>query len=178
MSRGFEVITKYQDKGINLPERQTKNAAGYDFEAAEDFILPSIWKLNFIKILWNLWHQKENETVTIENAQKELKPLLIPTGVKAFMGENEYLLLANRSSNPLKRRMILPNGVGIIDADYYNNPSNEGAIFFQMLNFGITDIHISKGERIGQGIFMPFLTVDNEKDIKKTRDGGFGSTKK
>ena len=42
--RGFEVTTAYQDKAINLPKRATKNAAGYDFEAAEDIVIPAVWK--------------------------------------------------------------------------------------------------------------------------------------
>lgn len=178
MSRGFEVIKKYADQDINLPERQTKHAAGYDFEASEDFVLPSIWKLNFIKILREIRKAENSSDEEIDLADKDLKPLLIPTGIKAYMEDDEYLMLANRSSNPLKRRMVLPNGVGIIDADYYNNPANEGAIYFQMINYGLRDLKIKKGERIGQGIFMKYLTADNEKEVTKSREGGFGSTKK
>ncbi len=51
----------------------------------------------------------------------------------------------------------MPNSVGIVDADYYNNDANEGEIFFQFINFGIKDVHIKKGERIGQGIFVTLL---------------------
>ncbi len=69
------------------------------------------------------------------------------------MGEDEFLQLANRSSNPLKRFLVLTNGVGVIDSDYYNNPDNEGHIMFQFTNFGFADVTIHKGERIGQGIF-------------------------
>lgn len=178
VKRGFEVVSSKSDQQINLPVRQTKNAAGYDFECAEDFILPSIWKLNFIKIFRLLHQEKEITTTDLMQANKILKPLLVPTGIKAYMQANEFLLLANRSSNPLKRRLVLPNGVGIVDADYYNNSGNEGEIFFQLLNFGVTDVHIKKGERIGQGIFVPFLTTDNETLPQNERSGGFGSTKK
>lgn len=178
VKRGFEVVSSKSDQQINLPVRQTKNAAGYDFECAEDFILPSIWKLNFIKIFRLLHHEKEINMTDLIQANKILKPLLVPTGIKAYMQSNEFLLLANRSSNPLKRRLVLPNGVGIVDADYYNNSGNEGEIFFQLLNFGVTDVHIKKGERIGQGIFVPFLTTDNETLPQNERSGGFGSTKK
>ena len=45
--RGFEIISSYQDKGINIPKRSTKHSAGYDFEAAETIVLPSIWKMIF-----------------------------------------------------------------------------------------------------------------------------------
>lgn len=94
------------------------------------------------------------------------------------MQPDEVLMLFNRSSGPLKRRLILPNGVGIIDADYYNNPANEGEIFVQLLNYGLFDYHVKKGERIAQGIFMPYLTADDESMPKNDRAGGFGSTKK
>lgn len=49
-TRGFEVVAKYQDKNINLPRRQTLASAGYDIEAAEDITIPSIWRLNFVRI--------------------------------------------------------------------------------------------------------------------------------
>ena len=38
--RGFEIAKGFEDKGINLPVRKTKNSAGYDIEAAEDTIVP------------------------------------------------------------------------------------------------------------------------------------------
>ena len=67
--------------------------------------------------------------------------------------------------------------MGIIDADYVDNDKNEGEIFIQMTNWGLRDVHIKKGERIGQGIFMPFLVTDNDKlQEKKERTGGFGSS--
>lgn len=91
------------------------------------------------------------------------------------MGQDEYLQLANRSSNPLKRFLTLSNGVGVIDSDYYNNPDNEGHIMFQFSNFGLTDVQIKKGERIGQGIFLPFLKADNDV-AEAERTGGFGSS--
>jgi dUTP pyrophosphatase len=178
MSRGFEIVSKYQDQNLNLPQRQTKAAAGYDFEASEDFVLPSIWKLNFVKVLWALHRQEAVSEADLYAAQAALKPFLVPTGIKAYMADDEYLMLANRSSNPLKRGLILPNGVGIVDADYYNNANNEGAIFFQLVNYGIRDLKIKKGERIGQGIFMKYLTADNEVATDQTRAGGFGSTKR
>lgn len=176
MQRGFEIVTKYQDQGLQLPVRATKNAAGYDFFCAKDFVLPSIWKMNFIKVLVALYRQKTITQQDLQDAQAILKPYLVPTGIKAYMQPEEYLMLANRSSNPLKRSMILPNGVGIIDADYYNNENNEGEIFFQMINFGLKDIHLKKGERLGQGIFMPFLLADDEQKPQQVRQGGFGSS--
>lgn len=177
MKRGFKIISSKINQGLHLPQRQTSQAAGYDFEAAEDFVLPSIWKGNFLKALWSLHQQKKLNAEELTAADSCLKPYLVPTGIKAYMQPDEFLLLANRSSGPLKRRLILPNGIGIVDADYYNNDSNEGEIFFQLVNYGLRDYRIKKGERIGQGIFMPYLVADGEAQPTTKRTGGFGSTK-
>ena len=71
---------------------------------------------------------------------------------------------------------MIPNGIGVIDADYYNNPSNEGEIFIQMVNASPRDVVIAKGERIGQGIFMPYLLADGDLGNQVQRTAGFGST--
>lgn len=164
--RGFEIITAYKEKSITLPQRATHHAAGYDFEAAEEIVVPSIWKAGGIDGVKALFAKE---------TAKQLKPTLIPTGIKAYMGEDEYLQLTNRSSNPLKRFLVLTNGVGVIDSDYYDNPDNEGHIMFQFTNFGPTDVVIKKGERIGQGIFLPFLKADQD-TTTASRTGGFGSS--
>ncbi len=177
VKRGFKVVSRYRQEEVRLPVRATKNAAGYDFFAAQDFILPSIWRLEFIKALWQLNKNKQALTsFEIQSAQDALRPFLVPTGIKAYMQPDEFLMLANRSSNPLKRSLILPNGVGIVDADYYNNSSNEGEIFFQLINFGLKDQQIKQGEKIGQGIFIPFRLADDEQTPSLTRQGGFGSS--
>ena len=179
MKRGFEVVSKYKDRGVKLPVRMTKNAAGYDFFAAEDFLLPSIWKFNFLKILYALHKQKNITETELLEGQKCLKPFLVPTGIKAYMKDDEFLMLANRSSSPLKRSLILPNGVGIIDADYYNS-SNEGHIMIKLSCDAHDDGHtvsLSAGDGFAQGIFLQFgITVDD--DASGIRDGGFGSTTK
>lgn len=180
MSRGFKIVSAYADKGINLPKRATHQAAGYDFEAAVDIVIPSVWKTLFKAVTVELkqWIHKSTTTpqrVDDSAVNKVLKPVLVPTGIKAYMNEDEYLQLTNRSSNPLKHFLVLSNGVGIVDADYYDNPDNEGHIYFQMSNFGLRDKHIQKGERIGQGIFLTFLKAD-EDDTNATREGGFGSS--
>lgn len=149
--RGFEVAKGFENKKINLPVRKTKYSAGYDIEAAEDTIIPSF--------------------------KKGMKPTLVKTGIKSYMQENEYLMLANRSSNPGKKGLILANSVGIIDRDYYGNPDNDGHIMFAFYNVKDEDIEIKKGDCIGQAIFMPFLIAD--KDMAEgERKGGFGSTNK
>ncbi|HPJ00991.1 MAG TPA: dUTP diphosphatase [Enterococcus sp.] len=164
--RGFERVTSFEGQAINLPIRATNHAAGYDFEAATDVVIPSIWKQFFSRRIGN------NQAV-----EKKIKPVLVPTGIKAYMGDEEFLQLANRSSNPLKRFLVLSNGVGVIDSDYYNNEANEGHIMFQFTNFGLRDVTIKKGERIGQGIFLPFLKADQDETIGE-RTGGFGSSDK
>ena len=100
----------------------------------------------------------------------------MPTGLKAYMPEDEVLILANRSSNTFKRNLALPNGIGVIDADYYNNPNNEGEIFVQMINYGVRPLHIKKGDRIAQGIFIKYLKTDDDDPISRKRVSGFGST--
>lgn len=159
--RGFEVVSKFKNKDINLPVRKTNASAGYDFEAAESLIVPSIWKVLA-------------EKVFIGEATG-LKATLIPTGIKSYMLDDEYLQLSIRSGTALKTGLILANGVGIVDSDYYNNPDNEGHIMFSVHNLGFRDKLIKKGERIGQGLFLKYLKVDD--DISDgTRTGGFGST--
>lgn len=242
--RGFEVAKGFEDKGINLPKRGTANAAGYDFEAAEDVVIPSLavlhktYKDEVFKIitgelfgieltedqvkngnihsdymdsatilslkpkLLDLFKALDVDPAVLEDptktqdglveiggvalrpeivakikdlAKKTFKPVLVPTGVKAYMGEEEVLILANRSSNPLKQNLVLSNGIGVIDSDYYGNEDNDGHIMGQFINFGAKPVLIKKGERIFQGMFQPFLLADNDVAGGK-RVGGHGST--
>lgn len=147
--RGFEVAKGFENAGINLPVRKTKFSAGYDIEAAEDTVIPSF--------------------------KKGMAPTLIKTGLKAYMQEDEYLKLCNRSSNPKKKGLILANSIGVVDSDYYENPDNDGHIMFAFYNIKDEDTVIKKGEAIGQAIFEKFLTVDNDV-ANGERLGGFGST--
>ena len=149
--RGFEVAKGFEDKGINLPIRKTKYSAGYDVEAAEDVIIPSF--------------------------KKGIAPTLIKTGLKAYMQDDEVLMLYNRSSNPKKKGLILSNSVGVIDKDYYGNIDNDGHIMYAFYNIKDEDIEIKKGEVIGQAIFQKYLTVDDD-NAEGERTGGFGSTNK
>ena len=107
--------------------------------------------------------------------QLKIKPILIPTGIKCSLDPNTYLELSVRSSTPLKHWIILANGVGIIDADYYNNPDNEGHIYFQVINLSTFDIQLKKGDKIGQGIIKHYLITDDD-NASGQRLGGFGST--
>ena len=106
-----------------------------------------------------------------------MAPTLIPTGVKAYMEDDEVLYLYNRSSNPKKKGLILANSVGVIDKDYYGNPDNDGHIMFAFFNIKDEDITIKKGEAIGQGVFSKYLVTDDDV-AGGDRTGGFGSTDK
>lgn len=149
--RGFEIVKGYENKNINIPVRKTSLSAGYDIESAEDIVIPSF--------------------------KVGTKPTLIKTGLKCYMQNDEYLMLVNRSSNPVKRGLVLANSVGIIDADYYNNPDNDGHLMYAFYNYSKEDITIKKGDIIGQAIFMKYLLVDNDSSNGE-RKGGFGSTDK
>ena len=72
----------------------------------------------------------------------------------------------------------MPNGVGVIDSDYYNNDNNEGEIFGQFINIGDTPVEIKFGQKIMQGIFMPYCLAVNDVPLNMQRNGGFGSTDK
>ena len=172
--RGFEIVTKYADKNLSLPKRATKGSAGYDIAAAEDTVIPSIWNI----LSKNAGVKAMEKDEVVEENKNYLKSTLVPTGIKAYMPENEYLMLVNRSSNPLKNNLSLPNGIGIIDADYYGNEVNEGEIFVQLINYGLEDYTIKKGDRIAQGIFTPYYIADGEAENLGSRIGGFGSSGK
>ncbi len=91
------------------------------------------------------------------------------------MEKDEVLLVFPRSSLGKKKGLILTNSVAVIDADYYSNPNNDGHIMINLFNFSNTDQTIEKGERFAQGIFIKYLTTDDDQTTK-TREGGFGST--
>lgn len=180
----FEKVKRFEDKDIQLPKRGTAASAGYDFYVAEDIVIPSLYANNerffHFQIGYALDFQTMKETLNLSDAEKFYKelgfrPTLVPTGVKCKLDEGTYLELSVRSSTPLKYLLILANGVGIIDADYYGNPSNDGEIFFQMINLGPNPIQLHKGDKIGQGIIKPYLTVEDDA-AEGERLGGFGST--
>ena len=93
------------------------------------------------------------------------------------MYQQEYLELSVRSSTPLKHWIICGNSVGIIDADYCDNPDNEGEIFFQLVNLSPFAIQLKRGDKIGQGIIKSYQITDDD-NATGERLGGFGSTSK
>lgn len=146
--RGFEIAQGWEDRDIRLPRRSTAHAAGYDIEAAVDVRIPP-------------FHPGQ-------------APTLIPTGLKAYCLPDEWYSVINRSSGPGKG-LVLANGFGVIDSDYYNNPENDG--HFQVLVFNVTDreLLVKKHDRVAQVIFQKYLTVDDD-TASGQRTGGFGST--
>ena len=143
--RKFERVSRAKDINIKLPERSTIGSAGYDFYAIEDIIL----------------------------APKST--ILIKTGIKAYMEDNEVLLLYIRSSLAYKHNLMLSNSVGVVDSSYTDNVDNEGEIGFLIYNNNDIEYQIKKNDKIGQGIFTTYLTTDDDK-ADKVRTGGFGST--
>ena len=152
--RKFEIISKKEiEKNINLkyenivlPKRQTAKSAGYDFYLPYDIFLKS----------------------------GEVK--IIATGIKASLEDDEVLEIYIRSSMAIKRGLFLVNQVGIIDADYYNNPDNEGHIMIAIRNTSEVEVSLKAGERIAQGVFKKYLVTDDD-NATNTRCGGIGSTK-
>lgn len=145
----FVNIILNNEDGIKrlLPQRSTKNSAGYDF------------------------FNPKNITC------KSHEITMIPTGIKAQFPEDEALLLFNRSSNPKKKGLIILNGVGVVDSDYYNNPDNEGEMAFVFYNMLEEDVTLLAGEKLGQGIFVKYAKTDDD-TAEGERTGGFGSTGK
>lgn len=95
------------------------------------------------------------------------------TDVKAYMQDSEALILNVRSS--MGGKVMLANTQGWIDADYFENDSNDGNIGLFLKNIGCEPFIIKAGDRIGQGMFIPFLVADNG-NTDNIRGGGFGST--
>ncbi|MCR5307781.1 MAG: dUTP diphosphatase [bacterium] len=98
------------------------------------------------------------------------------TGLKVCMNEDECLYVLSRSSQGYKYNVCLMNSVGLIDSDFYNNPSNEGHFSVRLVNFGTDDFIVKRGDKIAQGVFSKYLTIDDEEDIEGERTGGLGST--
>ena len=154
MGRRFEFVdrvTKEKEDEVaicmKLPKRSTKSSAGYDFYAMEDIIC------------------------------KPREITMVKTGIKAKMEDNEVLLLFNRSSNPKKKGLIILNGVGVVDADYYENAENDGEIAGLFYNMREEEVEIKAGDKIMQGIFVKYAITEDDK-AEGERTGGFGSTGK
>lgn len=147
--RGFEPVDSAHAKRPNVPYqkpvRSTSRSAGYDIFSTMN--------------------------VTLAPGQR----IIIPTDVKAYMQPDEVLYLYIRSSAGIKKGLALQNGTGVIDADYYSNPDNDGNIGVPIMNVSEHPVQIKIGERIAQVIFQKFLVADDD-DASGERLGGTGST--
>lgn len=172
----FEPVSKYLTAELPLPVRKTEMSAGYDFVVAEDIIIYPYEKLMSTLVdHYDVQYPRTVNEFADMTKKYNARPSLVSTGMKCHLPKGYYLELSVRSSTPLKNWLILANGVGIIDADYYNNPDNEGEIFFQLINLSPFPIALRKGDIIGQGIIKPYLTTDYDV-ATAVRTGGFGST--
>lgn len=132
---------------MKLPQRATSKSAAYDIFAIEGG--------------------------TIEPGKK----MYFPTHVKAFMMSSEVLLMWPRSSQGIKLDLMLANTTGVIDSDYYNNPTNDGHIGIFLRNVGKEPVVIKPGDRIAQCMFTIYLIADDDNPAAlPERLGGVGHT--
>ena len=142
----FKKSVKDDEKlyeSYKLPTRSSSKTAGYDFYLLEDI------------------EMKPNEIVKI------------PTGVKAAFEDDEVLLIVDRSSTGFKYNIRLVNQVGVVDADYYNNENNEGHIFAKVQNESDEVLHFKAGDALVQGIFMKYLTTDDDQNLNQKRTSDY-----
>ena len=135
----------YRHKPTFLPTRTTAKSAGHDFFLKED--------------------------VTI----KPGKAVFQYTDVKCRLNRDEVLLLFVRSSIGIKKHLMLANGTGVIDADYYGNADNDGNIGLTLYNYGTDAVTLKAGQKIMQGVIVDYKISDND-CVTSGRYGGFGST--
>ena len=136
---------KRLDAGVGLPEAATGRAAGFDLASAVDVEIPP----------------------------RSIR--LVGTGLVIAVPDGYFLGIFARSSTPLKRGLMVANGVGVIDADYCG-PADE--IKIQLLNFTDSTVQVKRGDRLAQGVVLPCPGVEweeVEEMVAPTR-GGFGST--
>ena len=133
------------DTTLPLPMYATAESAGFDLSAAAD--------------------------LTIAPGQIAL----VPTGLVIEVPSGYFLGIFARSSTPLKRGLLVANGVGIIDPDY-SGPDDEVRI--QVLNITAAAVAVKRGDRLAQGIVLPAprVTWDETTVLREETRGGFGST--
>jgi dUTP pyrophosphatase len=136
---------KRLDTAVGLPEPASSRAAGFDLASAVDLEIPP----------------------------RSIR--LVGTGLVIAVPDGYFLGIFARSSTPLKRGLMVANGVGVIDPDYCG-PSDE--IKIQVLNFTETPVLVKRGDRLAQGIVLPAPQIEWEEvdDVAAPARGGFGST--
>jgi dUTP pyrophosphatase len=130
---------------VSLPGYGTSEAAGFDLASAHDLVV----------------------------APRQIA--LVRTGLVIEVPSGYFLAILARSSTPLKRGLIVSNGVGVIDPDY-SGPNDE--VMIQVMNVTDSDVSIHRGDRLAQGIILPAPRVAWEEvdEIREVTRGGFGST--
>ncbi len=134
-----------RDVDIIMPKRATEMSAGYDIYSPHG--------------------------VTIHAGEE----VSVPTGLKIKLPAGYFLMLVPRSSLGMNYGIELANTVGIIDADYYNNKSNEGHILVKLVNRGNKTCIIPRDKAICQGLILRYEITSNDRATAK-RIGGIGST--
>lgn len=190
----FELVSKYKDilDESFIPQRADISSL-YDLKCAKTTIIPSIYNMhmkfddsihksveceNISRILSKV---KNNEPLSLDEMKDytsyfDLKATLVSTGVKAKYPNNLNAKLYSRSGMPFNCWLIIGNSVGVIDATYYNNPSNEGEIKVMFINLSPFDIVLNKGDKIAQIEFSKFELIKNDNVVNSDRLGGFNST--
>lgn len=130
---------------IVMPARSTAGSAGYDIASPVNITIPGRCKR------------------------------VIPSGLKVQIDEGYCMQLFIRSSLAMKKEIELQTAVSIIDADYYGNEANEGHVMIPVRNESALPVTIAAGDRIAQGVFVPFGKTDDD-SASATRTGGVGST--
>jgi len=156
------------------PKFATDGSACFDICAYLDKPV-KVYKMNNDK------EKRNPETIQwtdIEELQLSIGPaerVLIPTGLVFNIPEGYSVRLHPRSSVSLKRGLVMPNGEGIVDSDYYHET------FIMLYNSSADEVRVTHGERIAQGELIKTLDYSLEETIivpeqKTNRIGGFGST--
>lgn len=142
--RGFEIAKGFEGKVKKMPQRATPGSGGYDF-----------WPL---------------EDVTLQPGEEHS----FYTGIKAYMPDDEILLINIRSSYGIKHGIELCNEQGWIDADYYSNVDNDGVIIIKVRNSGTKPFSFKKNEPFAQGLFISYHITSDDKPRLVNRRGGVG----
>ena len=133
------------DPTVTLPGYGTSEAAGFDLAAGYDIVVPPG------------------------------QIALVRTGLVIEVPTGHFLAIFARSSTPLKRGLMVANGVGVVDPDY-SGPNDE--VMVQVFNFTDAEVRIDRGDRLAQGIVLPAPRVMWEEvdTIRPVTRGGFGAT--
>ena len=141
----MKVKIKRIDKSLPLPVYETDGSVGFDILAREDFVI----KPSAIGI--------------------------VPSNLIVEVPKGYMLVVASRSSTPLKKGLTPPHGFGIIDHDYCGPEDEIGVLVYNFVN---DDVQIKRGEKIAQGVFVKIDRFEWEEveAISEKSRGGFGST--